>query len=210
VTYIRCPQCGARALSVATACPQCHHVLTQNPMQLGPSSELMVCRVCKKYTPRTSATCQFCGAPTHGVRLSAVVKVVLWLVVGGGVAVGLVMLLRTPQPAPAPATPAAGQRQVVPPEAVAPAETLPVPVAAAITAEPPPQVATVTRWTAQWLNLRDGPGHDTNVIRPVPPGTRLEVANPVGAWWRVYEAGIAVGFISGTELLRSPPPDTTP
>jgi len=61
--------------------------------------------------------------------------------------------------------------------------------------------------TADWLNLRGGPGTSNPVVDVIPSGTTLTVLDgPVnGVWWRV-SWGSQVGYVDGDWLQPSDPP----
>lgn len=83
MTYIRCPECGQKALSVATQCPKCGFVLTQNPMQSGGTRGLVECRECQKMIPRGVAECPYCGYTGRSLLWPVLAVVVTVVVVGG-------------------------------------------------------------------------------------------------------------------------------
>lgn len=61
--------------------------------------------------------------------------------------------------------------------------------------------------TADWLNLRGGPGLENPVITELPFGTALRLlGGPVeGVWWRVTD-GTRVGYVSGDWLTTAAAP----
>ncbi|MEN9509255.1 MAG: hypothetical protein RLZZ621_1818 [Gemmatimonadota bacterium] len=63
MAYLRCTQCGAKALSVASQCPRCHHAFDVHDAR-GMRVKLAYCRGCG-FMHRHDAAC-----PTCGVRAS--------------------------------------------------------------------------------------------------------------------------------------------
>lgn len=241
MTYIRCPECGQKALSVATRCPKCGLVLSQNPMISGGVRGLVECRHCHKLIQQGVQACPYCGHSAWwdarrltGAAIIAVAVVVVgagvWFLaaqVGGGSRSGggAPEPQRTVPPAPAVASSitlvprdTAAVRDTVPPiselpalqetdsarrrQAPAPPETAedlaPVPVSG-------PTGSLVVRWTSNWVNLRRGPGIAYTVLDVFRPGRRIEVGRPRGGWWPVYDDGVMVGYVSGSELSTVPP-----
>ncbi len=214
MTYIKCPACGARALNVATRCPSCEYVLTQNPMQLGARSSVAECRTCGKMIPRGSETCPYCGkTPSSTAR---------WLVAALGGAVALAATVFVIQ-AVLPRAGDGAASQTPPAAAIptAPAVVVGPPAAGPPTARPaarPPEAGPgpgapetgvrpdlLVRWTGTWVNLREGRDTIFAVARVLQPGTRLEVADRQGGWWAVYQNGVVVGYVAGSSLVEEPP-----
>lgn len=223
MAYIRCPNCGQRALDVATRCPKCAFVLAQNPMQLGRESDLVVCRRCHKMIPREALTCSYCGRRKVAYRpwiIGGVFAAVAIALLGAGVVAvrwccGPTGTDAARQSAPAPAPlevvpqPRAEQgseeraRSTGRQEQEAPrAEDVPPRVPPGEAATP----GTVVRWTRDWVNLRAGRGVGTLILRVLRPGERLEVGSPQSGWWAVYVDGTVVGYVAGSELTATPPP----
>jgi predicted RNA-binding Zn-ribbon protein involved in translation (DUF1610 family) len=226
MTYIRCPQCGQRALSVATVCPKCGFVLAQNPMQLGRESGLVACHSCGKMMDRDATECPYCGHRPGwwtGTRVGIATAIAVVLVAAGIMAVRALVphgearppseVISAPQPLPTveDSTRIAASHPDTVAATVATAAV--VPTGRPIVAAPPPAEAAtprpapaglVARWTVTWVNLREGRDTVSAVVRIYQPDTRIEVADPRGGWWTVYENGVVVGYIAGSELREEP------
>jgi hypothetical protein len=99
----------------------------------------------------------------------------------------------TPQRAASPPVDAALQRAASPPGEVSPSS--------------PPEGG-VVRWVSNWANVRQGRSLESPVLRVLPPGRQVVVANRVNGWWEVYLEGRFAGYIAGS-LLRTELPDTS-
>jgi len=75
----------------------------------------------------------------------------------------------------------------------------------------PPIAAGVrnTRWSLDWVNVREGRGVDNAVVIVLRPGIQVQLADQRGGWWAVYVDGTFVGYASGSLFGFEPPPDTT-
>ena len=224
MTLIKCPKCGQTVLSVATTCPKCHHLLSQNPLQHGGESNLIDCPRCQKMIPGDTVSCEYCGFP---VRMRRRLRRVAWVAVGvvilvaggvvalqlqsaptaGGVAVDVPPLSAPPTSVPIRDLPV---RDTI----VAPTDTMRAPARPGPVSGPaipdslrPPPTAAI-RYVAIWGNVRTGRDTLSPSIRSVPPGTELLVANPIGGWWAVYIDSVFVGYMAG-DLLSTNQPDTT-
>lgn len=237
MTLIKCPQCGQTVLSVATTCPKCQHLLTQNPMQQGEHSDLIECRRCEKMIHENAEVCEYCGYP---VELRRRMRRIAWSA-AGVVAVAVIAVVAVQMQAESRAPEQAGaQQQTAPPPPMreSPADRAArVPPAAAETTaavSPPPAppegrraipprapevgasgadagpalpAQAQTRWTNEWANLRSGRDTLSPILRAVAPGTALTVASPRNGWWSVYLDSAFAGYIAG-DLLARDRPDT--
>lgn len=70
MVMIRCPECGQRALDVASACPKCGHVLIQNPLETHDWGSLRACGRCGKHIERDATLCPYCGHHVRAARLA--------------------------------------------------------------------------------------------------------------------------------------------
>ena len=108
--------------------------------------------------------------------------------------------------APAQATPrpaAASPRQP------APRDTATAPVRRPPPTSPTEPAARNTRWSLDWVNVREGRGVDNAIVTVLRPGIRVQVADQRGGWWAVYVEGSFVGYASGALFGAEPPSDTT-
>lgn len=234
MTLIKCPKCGQTVLSVATSCPKCRYLLTQNPMQQGWQSDLVECRRCGKMIARATVVCEFCDYPVRQRRKLR--RVAFWGVAAAAVIVVAIAAYRmqagtrpitatsgeaepsitaipipaTPSPEPRvaegePRPDALGGRPPTRPPIRAARPTAEQPLAPPAAGLPP---SAHTRWTTQWANVRIGRDTLSAILRVVPPGTALVVGDQRGGWWAVYVDGAAQGFVAG-DLLTRERPDTT-
>lgn len=58
--FVRCEQCGAKALIAASQCPRCTHPLALRDSR-GEAVPLAHCHKCDTYYPRARGGCRFCG-----------------------------------------------------------------------------------------------------------------------------------------------------
>jgi DNA-directed RNA polymerase subunit RPC12/RpoP len=166
MTDIGCPQCGHRALSVATRCPKCGHEF---------SAELI--------HPRTPSPERRLPRPAWvaGGALAAVVAA--GLVVGGWGSGPNVEgpLTATRSAALAESAADSGAAAVQPP----------APRVAPPAAEPP-----LLRYATTWINVRAARGTRGRPVRVLSPGDPVLVDSLVGGWYRVVEQGRTVGYAS--------------
>lgn len=228
MTLIKCPKCGQTVLSVATTCPKCQYLLTQNSLQQGGQSELITCRRCQKMIAAGSVTCEYCGYP---VRLRRRIRRIAWSVVAVAVvAVGAVVAVqiqgeyrpgggaeRSMEPT-LPLLPPAAPVTARPETTGAPAETgrdttLTTPATAIPdTLRPPPNA--VLQYVAVWGNVRTARDTLSPALRRLAPGTAVLTARPLSGWYAIYVDSIFAGYMAGDLLERqppasSPPPDTS-
>lgn len=110
MVMIRCPNCGQRVLDVATACPQCHQVLLQNPLETHNWGALRACGRCHKHIDRDAVVCPYCGHRVRAARLAARITAVVVLtaiLVAAGIAAwraGIVSAVREAFVRPTPAS----------------------------------------------------------------------------------------------------------
>lgn len=58
----------------------------------------------------------------------------------------------------------------------------------------------VTKWTATWVNVREGRGTEFGIVRVLQPGVRIDVHEMRGGWWAVLGDTALVGYIANSEL----------
>lgn len=83
--FVRCEDCGAKALIAASQCPRCTHPLELRDSR-GEPVPLAHCRSCDTYYPRSRGGCKWCGtkAPAAvALPLPAIGGVVAVLLLGG-------------------------------------------------------------------------------------------------------------------------------
>ena len=99
-------------------------------------------------------------------------------------------------------TPAATQARV---EAVTALPRPPGTVAAPVEPPLPTISGTQPRWTATWVNVREGPAMDAPILQTLPPAQRVDIANRQGGWWLAYLNGERIGYIANSVLQATPP-----
>ena len=182
MTDIECPQCGHRALSVATRCPRCGHEFPP---------ELLHHR-----TPSSAR-----GRRPPALLLGGALAAVL--------AAGL--LLRSSGPSRPEATPAPAVRTAVTaaragPPAEPRADSLssaPLAPARAPATAAPGQL----RYATTWVNVRAARGPRAAPLRVLDPGDSVTVDSLVGGWYRVVDRGRAVGYAHRRFLAARHPAD---
>ncbi len=216
MTLIKCPGCGHTVSSVASKCPQCGTLLSQFRFVQGEGGALTECRRCSRKVLSGATTCPYCGISRPGRRPPYVVVALLLVL---AVPALVLAALRERGPEVTTATPAAvpEPRQ---PEIVAPAAPAPTPQATApidstetVLPEPPPaadSVATATKWTLDWANVREGRALGTRVVRVLRPGSSVQVTDRQAGWWALYMDGRVVGYVAGSLLGDHPPPEARP
>lgn len=230
MVMIRCPNCGQRALDIATTCPQCHSILIQNPLETHNWGALRECGRCRKHIERNAAVCPYCGHRVRAARLAArTVAAVAGLAVLVAAAVAawrsgavdsLRSVLRAGRPAPEAQAPVTVPSPALTPpadpmEVVAAPITASGPTDSAVTAEAPPPRATpaavpvpaaglVTRWTGEWANVRTARDTASEVVRVLAPNVAIEVGDMRQGWWALYLGGAFVGYIANSVLRTDP------
>lgn len=152
MTYIRCPECGQKALSVATRCPKCGFVLSQNPMISGGTGGLVECRNCRKLISQGVPECPYCGHSTwwDSRRVTGAVIIAIATVVAIG---GFLVL----------ASRGNGASQT--PAIAAPAPQHNEPETPGATPSPPQFAAD----TAPVVSQPEAPAVDSSAVSPAPP-----------------------------------------
>src|SRR5574341_292059 len=215
MTLIKCPGCGHTVSSVASKCPQCGTQLSQFRFVQGEGGALTECRRCSRKVLSGATTCPYCGISRPGRRPPYVVVALLMLF---AVPALVLAALRergpdTPPPAPA-AAPEALQPEPVA-AAVAPPAQAATPVESTDVVSPEPEptsdsVATETRWTLDWANVREGRALGTRVVRVLRPGSSVQVMDRQAGWWALYTDGRVIGYVAGSLLGDQPPPEARP
>ncbi len=70
--------------------------------------------------------------------------------------------------------------------------------------------AGVIRWLSNWANVREGRSLESPILRVLPPGRQVVVANRVDGWWELYLDDRFIGYIAGSLLLNQPPDTLVP
>lgn len=209
--------------------------MLQNPLETNSFSDLVSCRRCGKHIDGKIAVCPYCG---HHVKRARQVIGTAWvvggLVVAGGIGYGvyhsgyLARLLpdRPAEVATAPApeatapdtVPPVATPIVVPPPDTGRTEPAPTPLAPQPRGEAPEpprdtRRSLQTRYTTDWVNVREGRSVTSAVVQVLAPGLPVNVADMRDGWWEYYEAGTMRGYIANSVLGSQPrgvsaqPPD---
>ncbi len=231
MVMIRCPHCGARALDIATTCPQCHRVLIQNPLETHDWGALRECGRCHKHIERDAVLCPYCGHRVRAARLAgwtaAAIAGLVVLVAAGFAAwrSGVVTSIRDVLGADRPTVQASPPPAAAEPESLpvtAPVEVVASPIMAALPVDstpaaeprprtpPPPVPAAATaaglvrRWTSEWANVRAARDVTSQVVRVLAPNLAVEVSDMRQGWWALYADGALVGYIANSVLRTEP------
>jgi ribosomal protein L37E len=188
MTYMECPQCGRKALSVATRCPHCGVAFPSKPFQRSAS-----------------------GYRFDRLRPALAVVGVLLL----GAALLTVVLPRLESKAAAPARGASSGETspafATPPGAVPsdsagdgdPSEDLePVQPPAVPSAPITPALRgpLAQRFARTWVNVRSGRSRAAPAIRVLNPGDAVQVDSLSRGWYRVLIDGRAAGYVHRSNL----------
>jgi ribosomal protein L37E len=204
MTYMECPQCGRKALSVATRCPHCGVAFPSKPLRR--------------------------SAPGYRLdRLRPVLALGGVLLLGGALLAVVVPRLGQKGAAPARGTPSgetsptlatppgavpadsaaeAVASDGVAPEAGAPDRAAPAQPRAASTASvtPTPASPLATRFARTWVNVRDARSRAAPAVRVLNPGDAVQVDSLIRGWYRVLIGGRAAGYVHRSNLDPIPPP----
>lgn len=217
-----CPKCGQSVSSLASVCPNCSFSLREQRLkesQLGPQIR---CRKCGQNIAEAAEVCPHCGVD-HPKRTFNLVLIAA--PIGASVlAFGIFLLLSggsdpdSSESAPPPLVDA--PPTVTPPKTAMPAEATEQQAepesdvrAAPILVESPPEsnqetdapASERTRWTANWVNVRENPSPDAPIAQILDPGVRVEVGGFDGGFWQVYVDGQLLGYVANSLLLQAPP-----
>ncbi len=196
MALIKCPQCGHTVLSVASVCPSCSFLLTQQRFQQSQRGTLAECRNCGRQVASQTRTCPYCGLRHPGSRRGARRA----LVVAGIVTPLLVMAAVRANPG----------RPVLPLPTTIEPRTTPLAVETDLVPPPPDSPASSarldqSRWTVTWVNVRERPGTDTDVVHILGPGQGVRVGERQGRWWPVLQDGRVLGYVANSVLQDTEP-----
>jgi len=224
MSYVECPKCGHRALSVATQCPHCGLDFTaEHPKH----------PVVEEEVPRLRRRLQVAGVLLTVVVVIVGIALVLYR---AGSKEGLTPPPAAPvdsapskpsqpaaekstkladsarQVAPAPGTdtthpappapPAAKQPAAEPPasrvDTTRPAPSTPAPA-------PAPGNELLQRYARMWVNVRNRRRPDATIVRVLKPGEPVLVDSLRQQWYRVLIDGRPVGYVYRGYLSPTPP-----
>ncbi len=174
-----------RGLMPLKACPQCGQKV---------AGAAQVCPGCSyrlsQHTPEINGS----GASWFVPVLLGVALVVL----------GVFLAIRTRpdgglQPSASSAPPPAASVAAPPADSVAPPPV----------AEPTPALpSTQTKWTSDWVNVREGRALTAPILRVLTPGQRVQVDSLRVRWWLVYLDGQRIGYVHQTVIQDEAPADS--
>lgn len=170
-TYMECPQCGRKALSVATRCPHCAVAFPSRPLQR--------------------------SAPGYRLdRLRPVLAVGAVLVLGAVLLAVIVPRLgsKAEPPAPRASPDETGPALATLPGAMAIHSTGETPVTPAASS------ALARRIARTWVNIRGGRSRATPAVRILNPGEVVQVDSLSRGWYRVLIDGRVVGYVHQSKL----------
>ena len=191
-TYMECPQCGRKALSVATRCPHCGVAFPSKPLRR--------------------------SAPGYRLdRLRPVLAVGGVLLLGAILLAVVMPRLGSKAAAPPPGT---ASDETSPTLAAAPPGAMPadstmegvasdsvVPKASAPDRDAPAPVSPLARRFARtWVNVRGARGLAAPAVRVLNPGDTVQVDSLTRGWYRVLIDGRAAGYVHRSNLDPVPPP----
>ena len=229
MSYVECPKCGHRALSVATQCPHCGlDFLTEPPNRPVPVPEPEV--------PRLRRLILVGGVLLATVLVLVIVAVVAVVRHHTRSSDGMVPPVAAPvdsalskpsQPAVEKSTkPVDSARQVAPaprtdtthpPPPAPPAAKQPVaepsasrvdtsrPAPSAPAPAPPPGNELLQRYARMWVNVRNRRRPDATIVRVLKPGEPVLVDSLRQQWYRVLIDGRPVGYVYRGYLTATPP-----
>jgi len=176
-TYMECPQCGRKALSVATRCPHCGVAFPSRPLQRSAPGDRLV-------------------------RLRPVLAVGGVVVLGAGL-LAVVM----PRLAPKAATPVPRETSptLSGPGGETPADSAVDGVRSV--SDAPEAAGPLTRRAARtWVNVRGGRGRGAPIVLVLNPGDAVQVDSLSRGWYRVLIDGRAAGYVHRSNLDPVPRP----
>lgn len=208
--YTVCPNCGQKALRVATRCPKCgiafeaqfYQHAAPRPRSNGKSVGLLIAGVAVVLLVANALWRRFDVAPAQPAREAALAPP------------------PKPQPRPQPSVPRESLGTVSeslhtapPPQPSLPASPLaaaPETVAPSAKVEPIAAVATRHRYASTWMNVRAERRNSAAVLRVLHPGEVVQVDTLSQGWYRVVSSGEQPGWVDRRLLDTVPPPRATP
>jgi hypothetical protein len=215
MAYIQCPDCGKKALSIATRCPHCARIF-ENYLRQSPETVLR--------RPRIPGSLIIAGVLTAIVVVTGAQREVR---VTAGMSPAPASA-RTSEPAPRrpprPAAVAIRPKETVPPAelgAAAPDSATPAPATADTVTAPPPAAdsvlaaalvpappmaddSTEPRLASTWVNVRAGRSGSAPVVRILEPGDTVLVDSLRRGWYRAVSDGQTLGYVDRSLVRASP------
>lgn len=222
MAYINCPECGQKALSVATRCPRCATAFERQVIPVPSQRRFPL------------------GLLAAGVGVTLLVAISSRLNLGVNTPAPDLTAGLTPPPRPAPSQPTPPQpaprliaESVTTPPATpvttahdiapAPADTarhetpMPSPTQSPAPAlveavrrdappvEPAGSASTARRYASTWLNVRAQRSSKAAIVRVLRPGELVLVGTQQEGWYPVIDAAQTAGFVDRRLLDTSPP-----
>ncbi len=186
MSYIECPECGQRALSVATRCPRCGH---------GFPTQLFLHPVSGPRVHRRRPVLVVAGAL---VAVAAMVVVVRYRAASGPVTESPAEPLMAPVDTAPPIT--------LRPGSEAPDSTRegPPPIVPALLVAPTPAGQQLQRYATTWVNVRGRRGTGAPTVRVLSPGEAVRVDSLRAGWYRVVADGRTLGYVHSSYLGAAP------
>jgi ribosomal protein L37E len=184
MTYMECPQCGRKALSVATRCPHCGVPFPSRPLRRSASS-----RGLDRLRPLLALV---------GVVVLAIAMVTL-----------IVPRLRSKPDAGAP--PPRDQTAMTSAPVAVPPDSLPesVPPASSPTISTAPAAVAPSmrglRYARTWVNIRSARSRAAPSVRVLQPADSIQVDSLSRGWYRVLIDGRPAGYVHHSNLDSVPP-----
>ena len=180
--YLECPQCGKRALSVATRCPHCGFNFPPRPLHRpaevppvgrpwtaitvgGAVAAIVLIALLARRTPNQSTQARG-ASPAHD-SVSAV------------------------EPPPTPTPPPTHDTNPPPPTPAVPS--------------PATSTSGIRRYAHTWVNVRSERNRSAPPVAVLNPGDSVLVDSLVRGWYRVLVDGRTVGYASRSLLEATPP-----
>ena len=203
MSYVECPKCGQRALSVATQCPHCGlDFLTQPAKRI----------VAEPEAPRLRPLLLMAAGALVTLVLVVVAVVVLVRHLGGSKQASMAPppTLSGDSTPSAPARPSSEKAPAARPDSAKslPAQKTLPPVAPAPSPAPPPSAATgsqLLRYTTDFVNVRRRRDPKAPVVRVLKRGQAVQADSLKQQWYRVLIDGRPVGYVYRGYLSSTPP-----
>lgn len=215
MAYIQCPECGKKALSIATRCPHCARIF-ENHLRQSPETVLR--------RPRIPGALIIAGVLTAIVVVSGAQREVR--VTAGMSPPPALARATTPArpPAPRPVAATVRPKAAIPPVllgAATPDTTTAAPSTADSTPAAPPIADTATvespipapptaeddtepRFASTWVNVRADRSGNAPVVTILEPGDTVLVDSLRRGWYRAVSDGQTLGYVDRTLVRASP------
>jgi len=182
MSYIECPECGHRALGVATRCPRCGFAFPARPL----------------HRPDASRRRDWPSALLAGV-----------IVIGAAAAVATLRWPGSRQPVSG-HHPTPPERTATLPAPSPVARQDPgrrAGPSGPSSQEPAPSLSAtgVIRYARTWVNVREGRDREASSVRVLNPGEKVIVDSLQGGWYRVSADGQPLGYVHRSNLDAAPP-----